>query len=129
MIDPFGLDKAYLGESESRIENINGDKVKKSLWVLKNNQVVNILGNLDNKSGVLVINNPNLYKSFIEGIFYKEPFIITTMGKSQTANKASDIGKSIYYSSFALFAVGIFFILNSLGNVFKHYKQIQNKQF
>lgn len=126
IIDPFGLDKTYLGEPISSIENVNGEKIKKSHWVLKPNQKITILGNVDNKSGIIVINNPNIYNSIIDNTFKKVPFIITTMKKNETADKASDIGKSIYYSSLALFAVGIFFIFTSIGNVMKHYQVSQN---
>lgn len=125
IVDPYGLDKAYIGVPKSKIEIVDGIKIKKNLWILKEGQKVNILGNIENKSGVLVVNNPNLYKSFFDSLFNKEPFIITSMEKGETANKANEIGKSIYYSSFALFAVGIFFIFNSIINVLKHYKNIQ----
>ncbi|RYX91618.1 hypothetical protein EON78_06665 [bacterium] len=118
-IDPYGLDKTYIGEPERKIEN----GIRKSLWKLKLGQKINVLGNVDNNAGSLVINDPNLKKSFVETIFDKEPFIITSMEKSQTAVKAEELYKSIYFSSLALLAVGIFFIFSSITNVLKQYKK------
>lgn len=126
IVDPFGLDKAYIGEPQTKVEKRDNNNIKKSLWNIYSGQKVNIIGNIDNKSGILVINNPNIYKSYFDGLFNKEPFIITTMETSQAANKALEIGKSIYYSSFALFTVGVFFIFSSIGNVIKHYRQTKN---
>lgn len=118
-IDPYGLDKTYIGEPERKIEN----GIRKSLWKLKLGQKINVLGNVDNNAGNLVINDPNLKKSFVETIFDKEPFIVTSMERSQTAVKAEELYKSIYFSSLALLAVGIFFIFSSITNVLKQYRK------
>lgn len=123
-IDPYGVDKAYVGDPETKIENEN---LKKSFWKIKKGQKVLILGNVENKTGNIVINNPNLRKSIFDSIFKKEPFVITTMDMSQTAIKASEIGNSIFLSSIALLTVGIFFIIYSLSNVLKHYKQTKEE--
>lgn len=118
-IDPYGLDKTYIGEPERKIEN----GIRKSLWKLKLGQKINVLGNVYNNAGSLVINDPNLKKSFMETIFDKEPFIVTSMEKSQTAVKAEELYKSIYFSSLALLTVGIFFIFSSITNVLKQYRK------
>ncbi len=121
-IDPYGLDKAYVGEPKTKNEN---ESLKKSFWKIKKGQKVLILGRVENKNGNFVISDPNLRKSIFESLFDKEPFIITTMDKTQIAIRAEEIGKSIFISSIALLIVGIFFIFYSFANILKNYRQSQ----
>ena len=126
LIDTFGLDKTYIGIPEINIITEDKRLRKKSLWIIEPSQNVYILGNVESKANQLVINNPNLYKSFFIPFWKKEPFIITTMSKLEVPNKAIEIGQNLYYVSLALFTVGGFFLISSLSNIIKTYNSLKN---
>lgn len=124
LIDPYDIDKSFLSNPREEIKKENGQEIKKSYWSFLPNQKLYILGNMDNKSGVMVINSPNLYKSVSS--LQREPFIVSSLEKTEVITKAMKIGKSIYYASMALFAAGIFFVISSISNIAKNYKKISN---
>jgi hypothetical protein len=125
LIDPFGVDKTFLGTAEEKIETVDDKIIKKSLWTYEIGKKVYVLGNLESKGDQLVLNNPNIYKSVFSGLFDKEPFIVTDLSKTEVANKASQLGKSIYFASLALFAAGGIAILSSIMNIFKNFNKTQ----
>ncbi|MFN4150251.1 MAG: hypothetical protein ACK4IX_04855, partial [Candidatus Sericytochromatia bacterium] len=125
LIDPFGIDKTFLGTAEEKIENVEDKVIKKSLWTYEIGKKVSVLGNIQSKGEQLVLNNPNIYKSVFSGLFDKEPFIVTDLSKTEVANKASQLGKSIYFASLALFAAGGIAILSSIMNIFKNFNKTQ----
>lgn len=124
LVDPYDLDKTFLGKPEETISNENGKEIKKSLWEIEEGESVLILANIENKAGILVLSNPNIYKSIFDSMWNKEPFIITTFEKTEAAKKATELGKSVYFASIALFAAGIFFILSSISNIIRASKQV-----
>ncbi len=126
LIDAFGLDKTYLGLPEIKTEEINNQLKRTSIWTLSPGQTVHILGNVENKGGQLVINSPNLYKSSFNPFTEMEPFIITSMSVFEVTNKAMDLAKSVYYVSLALFAIGAFFLFNSIVNILKNKNKLQD---
>ena len=119
LIDPYSVDKTFLGNAETKTEEIDNKIIKKSLWTFEPNQKVYILGAIQNKAGQMVIDNPNLYKSVFSSLWEKEPFIITNMEPAEVANKAKELGKSIYFASLALFLVGAFTLVMSVVKIFR----------
>lgn len=119
LIDPFGLDKTFLGNPETKKEIVNGQELLKSTWKFVPGQTLYILGNIENKAGQLIVNNPDFNNSFFTSLWNKEPFIITTMYPSEVSEKARDMAKSVYFASLALAAVGVFFIITGINNIFK----------
>lgn len=124
LIDPFGVDKTFLGSSEIKTEEKDDKIIQKSLWTYENGKKIYVLGNIESKGEQIVINNPNIYKSIFSGLLDREPFIITDLSKSEIADKASKLGKSIYFASLALFAAGGIALLSSILNIIKNWNKV-----
>jgi hypothetical protein len=130
LIDGYGLDKTYLGTPEIndlKTENEVNILKRTKYWSLSPGQTAIVLGNVENKGGQLIINSPNLYISDFNPFAKKEPFIITSFSESEITEKALGISKSLYYTSLALLAIGVFFLLSSLNNILKNYQKLKSE--
>lgn len=119
LVDSYDVDKTFLGKSETKEEEKDNVLFQKSLWQFKNEEEVYVIGKLENKSGQLIITNPNLNKSIYSGDFLKEPFIITKYKPQELAEKSKTIGLSIFYSSIALVFISAFVFISSIFNIIK----------
>lgn len=125
LIDAYAFDKTFLGFPETKTEEVNTQLKRISTWQLSPGQTVYVMGNIENKGGQLIINSPGLYKEGFNPFTPKVPFIITSFSVLQIINKANELAKGVYYVSLALFAVGVFFLLNSIKNIMQTYHKIQ----
>jgi len=123
VIDNLNIDRTYLCEQNSKIENFEKDKVKQiSECLIEVNAPITVFGRVENKAGQTIITNPNIASSLFS-LNGKEPFIVTTYSTQHIVQKSFKIARSVYFVTFGIFAVGVLTLINIIVSLMKKEKQ------